>query len=176
MWDKFYSLFFLGYVFVFLSSFSQWPIPSEKPKVILFFGLECPICQKYVPELNRIYEEYSSRIDFEVIIPERTEAKSISKFTSDYNVNFPINIDKNGRTHSLNPTVTPEVFLFDSTGKLIYQGAIDNWFYALGKYRTEPSEFYLRNALESILAGKKPNVEKTEAIGCLISAHLKHGH
>lgn len=176
MWERFYSLFFLGCLFISFYAFSQKMRPQGEPKVILFFGLECPICQKYVPELNRIYEEYSSRVDFEVITPEKSEAKLISKFTSEYDVNFPINIDKNGRTHSLNPAVTPEVFLFDSTGKLIYQGAIDNWFYELGKYRTEPSEFYLRNALESILAGKKPNVEKTEAIGCLISAHFKHGH
>jgi thiol-disulfide isomerase/thioredoxin len=173
MLERFYSIFFLGCVCVLMSHFPQRLNSKEKPKVIVFFSLECPICQKYVPELNRIYNEYSSRIAFEVIIPEKSEGKLISKFVSEYNVNFTIDIDKKRRTRTLNPEVTPEVFLFDAKGRLVYQGAIDNWFYELGNYRSEPTEFYLRNALESLLHGEVPKVVRTKAIGCIISTHSK---
>lgn len=176
MRDKFYSLFFISWAIISSSAFAQKIVQKECPKVILFFGLQCPICLKYVPELNLIYQEYSSRAEFEVVIPEKSKAKLIREFISEYNVAFPITKDKNRLTRSLNPGVTPEIFLLDSKGKLVYQGAIDNWFYKLGKYRSEPTEFYLRNALDSTLAGTVPGIEKTEAIGCVISTHLKHSH
>ncbi|MBX2957691.1 MAG: redoxin domain-containing protein [Cyclobacteriaceae bacterium] len=176
MREKFYSLLFIGWAFISPSAYSQKIVQKECPKVILFFGLECPICLKYVPELNLIYQEYSSRVEFEVVIPEKSEAKSIREFISEYNVTFPITKNKHRLTRSLNPGVTPEVFLLDSKGKLVYQGAIDNWFYELGKYRSEPTEFYLRNALDSTLTGTVPRIEKTEAIGCVISTNLKHSH
>lgn len=81
-----------------------------------------------------------------------------------------------GLANSLKATVTPEVFLIDAAGQLQYQGAIDNWFYELGKYRLNTTEQYLIDALTALNNGEQPPVRQTEAIGCFIqmSHEMKH--
>jgi peroxiredoxin len=59
-------------------------------------------------------------------------------------------------------SVTPEAFLFDKAGKLAYHGTIDD-------NRKEPdkvSAHYLKDALEAVVAGKKPPVAETKGLGC----------
>jgi hypothetical protein len=58
--------------------------------------------------------------------------------------------------------------LFDRSGNEIYRGAIDNWFFALGKYRNETTEHYLENAIQAMLDSRLPEIRKTEAVGCFI--------
>ena len=64
--------------------------------------------------------------------------------------------------------VTPEVFVFNPQGKLQYQGKIDNWIVKLGKKRTIVTEFYLSDALKSLIAGEPVAVSHTDAVGCII--------
>lgn len=62
-------------------------------------------------------------------------------------------------------TVTPEVFLLDGDGKLRYRGAID------ADHEDESQDArWLRNALDTVLAGD-PVVEAiTQPVGCAIPA------
>ena len=58
---------------------------------------------------------------------------------------------------------TPDVFVFDAEGRLRYRGAPDS------DYR-DPSQdaAWLREALDSVLAGEEPARAETEPIGCSI--------
>jgi peroxiredoxin len=61
-------------------------------------------------------------------------------------------------------TVTPEAFLFDAGGKLVYHGTIDD-------NRKEPdkvSKRYLQDALEAVASGKAPATAETKSLGCSI--------
>jgi len=53
-------------------------------------------------------------------------------------------------------------------GQTAYQGAIDDWYVALGKHRPEARLHYLRDALDAVLAGNAVAIVKTEAVGCLV--------
>ena len=66
-------------------------------------------------------------------------------------------------------TVTPEIIMVDNKGDLIYRGMIDNWFYALGKYRRVTTEFYLQDAIEAHFNNQQVAVQKTDPIGCFIN-------
>jgi peroxiredoxin len=56
---------------------------------------------------------------------------------------------------------TPEVFVFDGEHRLVYHGTPDS------DYRNPANaEPYLRDAVEAVLAGRKPDVEDVPAIGC----------
>lgn len=59
---------------------------------------------------------------------------------------------------------TPEVFLFDASGKLRYHGAIDD------NYENEDDiqHRYVRDALVAILAGKEVVVSETKPVGCSV--------
>lgn len=61
-------------------------------------------------------------------------------------------------------TRTPEVFLFDKTGKLVYKGAIDD-------NHSEPknvSDKFLQKAITAVANGQKVNPESTKSVGCSI--------
>lgn len=58
---------------------------------------------------------------------------------------------------------TPEVYLFDRAGKLVYHGAVDD-----NKDATKASQHFLKDALDAVLAGKPVAVAETKAVGCTI--------
>jgi hypothetical protein len=63
--------------------------------------------------------------------------------------------------------------VMDGSGKLIYQGLLDNWAISLGKKRKHASEHYLADALEAIKNGNDPEVSFTKAVGCIIEYEIE---
>lgn len=59
-------------------------------------------------------------------------------------------------------THTPEAFLFDSKGVLVYHGAIDDNVEDPSKV----TRHYLRDAVEAVVSGSRPAVAQSRAIGC----------
>lgn len=59
---------------------------------------------------------------------------------------------------------TPETFLFNAQGVLVYRGAIDDNAEDARKVR----HHYLRDALEALIGGKTIPVAETKALGCSI--------
>ena len=59
-------------------------------------------------------------------------------------------------------TVTPEAFLFDKGGKLVYHGTVDDNHQDAAKVQNR----YLKDALESVAAGKAPAQAETKSLGC----------
>jgi peroxiredoxin len=59
-------------------------------------------------------------------------------------------------------SVTPEAFLFDKAGKLVYHGAIDDNH----KQPDKVQKRYLKDALDAVIAGKPPGVPESKSIGC----------
>jgi hypothetical protein len=59
-------------------------------------------------------------------------------------------------------SVTPEAFLFDKGGKLVYHGTIDDNH----KQPDQVSKRYLKDALDAVAGGKAPSVGETKSMGC----------
>jgi hypothetical protein len=59
-------------------------------------------------------------------------------------------------------TKTPEAFVFDKDGKLVYHGAVDDNHEEPGKV----SKRYLKDALEAVSTGKAVPVGETKSLGC----------
>ena len=78
---------------------------------------------------------------------------------------FPYVVDATSNlARAFGATRTPEAFLFDKDGKLVYHGAIDD-------NAAEPSKVenaYLRSALEAVVGGREVAVKETKSIGCTI--------
>ncbi|MCF2489860.1 redoxin domain-containing protein [Dyadobacter sp. CY347] len=150
-------------------------LPAGPLKVILFLDPECPVTNAYMKEIKSIYADYSAKgVAFEAYFPmETVTEKDIKVFLKKYNATFPGFTDPGLRKATrYKATVMPEVVLLNANGLVIYQGAIDNWFYALGKSRPKATELYLRNALEATLNDNPVMQSKTQAIGCLINMKL----
>jgi peroxiredoxin len=59
---------------------------------------------------------------------------------------------------------TPHFFVINPRGGLAYQGALDDVTFR----QRSPSRFYLREAVEALLAGKTPPLTETNPYGCTI--------
>ncbi len=136
--------------------------------VFVFIDPSCPISQKYIPTINLLVEAYDLSV-YGVQPNLGIDNAEIIKFKEEYEFRFPvINDTAQKLTYYLNASVTPEVFLLDNSGNIIYSGAIDNWFFDLGRYRKEATIHYLKEALDSNYGTLFSVNNKTKAIGCLI--------
>jgi hypothetical protein len=141
--------------------------------VEFFISTDCPVANSYAPEIRRIHEEYQSKgVTCRLIYPDPTlTAAEIETHLAEYELAMPYVIDTDHTLVKLaGATTTPEVAVFDGKGELVYLGCIDNLYSQPGDRRREATESWLRNALEALLQGKKPAIDRTEAIGCLIES------
>jgi peroxiredoxin len=76
---------------------------------------------------------------------------------------FPYVVDATSNVaRAFGATRTPEAFLFDKDGKLVYHGTIDD----NGEEPSKVEKTYLKDALEAVASGKEVAVKETKSIGC----------
>ena len=92
--------------------------------------------------------------------PEEMKKYAISQaFTAPYLLDL-----KSELANAFGATKTPQCFLFDASGKLIYKGAIDDNV----KDSKIAVKHYLMDALSACFSGSKPAIQETKSIGCTI--------
>lgn len=146
---------------------------TPRVTVILFIGLDCAVSQKYISRLNELYSRYEKDVSIQAYVPQSVKQSQLRKFKKEYKVRFDLVADAHLASASkTKATVTPEVFVYKGAPsdlqQYVYRGAIDNWFYELGRYRSTITEHYLAEVLDAILRGEEPARRETEAIGCFI--------
>lgn len=166
------SKLILTLLLLFNSTFSQNKI-NEELTVYFFIATTCPISQQYTKEIIRLKEQFKNQgLRIITVFPsngKKSIKKEIKKFNSTYELATPFIDDKHFKlTKKLKATITPEAFLISSNGKIIYHGAIDNWYYQLGKNRINVTAHYLEDAIVEALQGKSITTSYAEPIGCFI--------
>lgn len=63
---------------------------------------------------------------------------------------------------------TPEIFLYNADGALVYHGAVDD-----NSMADKVQENYLKDAIDALQFGKEPKVKETKAVGCGIKFRPK---
>lgn len=151
------------------------PFPrSTTPKatVLIFVSVECPVSNRYAPEIRRLYSVYASKgIRFWLVYPNPSDSRAaIGKHIREFGYP-PIALRDVDRSliNLAKPTVTPEAAVFDSNKELVYRGRIDDRFVELGRERPAPTTRDLENTLMAILAGKRVFPATTQAFGCFIA-------
>ena len=134
--------------------------------VILFVATKCPVSNAYNERMAKLAEDYRARgVSVVGINSNSTEpAAEVKAHAAAKGLSFTILKDAGNQVADrFNAQVTPEAYLLDASGKLVYHGRIDNSRSGDSITSTE-----LRDAVEAVLAGRP--VEKTEvkAFGCSI--------
>ena len=151
------------------------PDPFATPahaRVFVFARTDCPLTNRYAPELWRIAAEFAqSGVEFWIVYPDAGEsAAAIQKHMAEYHLPGRWVADPH---HDLvrraEATVAPQAAVFDAADKLVYSGRIDDRFVDYGKSRPAPTVHDLENAISATLAGKPVAQEHTRAIGCFLS-------
>jgi hypothetical protein len=143
---------------------------SNQATVLFFISLDCPISQKYISIIEGIKFSFKdSSVSFTFILPGNIAQSDINTFKQAYASSLNFIKDKHKKlTKKLGATVTPEVFLLNEQYITLYHGAIDNWFFALGRNRPEATETYLIDALKNHLHNQNISAKFNQPIGCLI--------
>jgi hypothetical protein len=158
-------------LFLLLAAHTAAPSHSpDKALVLLFTRSDCPISNRYAPELERMYKAYSpAGIDFKLVYPEPdlTEA-AMKKHNQEYGYSMPSVLDSSHKLVNLaRARFTPEAAVFVQ-GREIYLGRIDDWYAAWNQSRVKPLHHDLQDEIDAVLAGKIPAYRETKAIGCAI--------
>lgn len=145
---------------------------ASKPKIetLFFLTTDCPISQRYTPEIKRIMKDYVKASDFKLVYEDSgVEFDVVTKHQTDYKIPGTFSLDKDhGQAKKLKVTVVPTAVVVDDKGNVLYFGRIDDSY---GRdFQWHPTkERDLRNALQAIQKGEKVPVNKTKVIGCTIS-------
>lgn len=144
---------------------------ATKYTVYIFFSPDCPMCIKYVYTLNQLNKDYKKYGVNMIAACSNyfTPTSAIAQFKLKHNPNFTLLHDKGAvLAQKFKATITPEVVVVDKKEQVLYRGLVDNWFYSPGKYRQVTTEFYLKDALDSLIANKEVRIKTTNAIGCYL--------
>lgn len=140
--------------------------------VYIFMSETCPICQSATISLKNLYAEYHPKgIEFIGVFPNESMSNdnSVMQFGKKYNLEFPLKLDVGQQlVKQFSATVTPQVFVMKDEQEVLYNGRIDNGYERVGKKRQVTTEFYLKNALDDILANRAVAIKETAPVGCFI--------
>ena len=153
----------------------------HKLLVVVFSCNHCPTAQAYEDRLIRVCLDYQSKgVGLVMISPNSPKALNLAEMgytdlgdtleemkvrARDKKFPFPYLYDGDDQKASMayGPVATPHVFIFDEDRRLQYAGRVDD--------KEKPGSGNaedLRNALDSLLSGKKPLPATTKVFGCSI--------
>lgn len=141
--------------------------------VFIFIGTGCPISNGLIPEMNRLAgAAKNEKIAFYGVLSDPTTSRSdAQQHSKDYKIAFPVIFDASGAVaKALEPTVTPEAFLVDAHGKVLYRGRINDAYIDVGKPRGTTTKNDLQDAMSAVAAGRSLAVETTTPVGCVFEA------
>src|SRR5215212_2579093 len=141
-------------------------LKGSKGTVLIFVATKCPISNAYNERMQKLAEEYKAKgVNVVGINSNSTEpAAEVKSHAAEKGLTFTILKDAGNQiADRFDAQSTPEAYLLDAAGKLVYRGAIDN-----SRNGDGVTSSYLRDAIEATLAGKPVEKSEVKAFGCSI--------
>lgn len=143
---------------------------GEKGTLVMFSCNACPWVKAWesrIAELGNTYQEKGIGV---IQINSNDPAQNaedgfdaMKTRAQERDFQFPYVVDEtSGLARAFGATRTPEAFLFDASGKLVYHGTIDDNAHEPAKVEAR----YLRDALEAVATGSEVPIAETKALGC----------
>ncbi|MCB0408096.1 MAG: thioredoxin family protein [Bdellovibrionales bacterium] len=153
-------------------SYSSKALLNGKPTVVMFICNHCPYVQAIESRLIELGRAYASQVNFIAICSnDATEYpedafENLAKRAMEKNYPFPYLHDEDQRVAKLFSAVcTPDLFLYNNKGALIYRGRLDDSWKDLSKVTKKE----LEKAIELSLKGEcVPESEQNPSMGCSI--------
>lgn len=139
-------------------------------RVLVFLAPLCPICQDMTFDLRMLEKEFEDQpIEFIGLFPNAsTRAEQIAVFDSTYGLSMSLRPDTDGWAELLGARWTPEVFVLDISDSVVYQGRINDRYFAPGRRKNRTRRRDLKEALTDLMAHRPVSVPFTDAVGCPI--------
>lgn len=149
---------------------------QENGLLVIFSCNTCPFVLQWEDRYNELYD-LCQKNNIGMVLVNSNEAKrltddSMAKMKEKAKENgykMPYVLDEDHVVaDAFGAKTTPHVFLFNRDANLAYRGAIDN----NAASKAEVTEYYLKEAINSMVAGKQINPNITKAIGCSIKRNI----
>ena len=136
---------------------------GKKATVLLFLSAQCPVSKAYAGRIRDLAAAYTPRgVAFAAINSNGPEATAeVAEFAKGNGLTFPVLKDAGGViAERFQAKRTPEVYVLDGKGVLVYHGAIDD-----AQNAAQVTKRHLATALDAVLAGGAVPVKETPAVG-----------
>ncbi len=140
--------------------------PGDRVTVVMFISTRCPISNAYNGRMTALAKKYSALgVSFVGIDSDQNEPKAeVASFTKQQSFPFPVLTDPGNKvSDAYSAHVTPETYVIDRKGVLVYHGRIDN-----DQDLSSATTHELADALDATLAGQPVAKAQTKAFGCSI--------
>jgi alkyl hydroperoxide reductase subunit AhpC len=135
--------------------------------VLVFLANHCPVVTAYEDRIIDFANDYKGKgvkvvavcVD---VMNEQDKLPGIKERVKDKGYNFVYGYDDSqaiGRAYGA--TNTPQFVVIDKDKTIRYTGAMDD-----SQQEARVKKTYLRDAVDAVLKGEKPEVEETAAVGC----------
>ena len=148
---------------------STLPSFAAGVQVFLFVRTDCPVTNRYAPELRRIALEFQNRnVAFYLVYPDPdTNKRAIENHIAEFQFpGTPLRDPDHELEKRSHATTAPEAAVFDASGNLKYHGRIDDLWISPGVSRPEAHVHDLEDAIFSVIAGRPVARPETKAVGC----------
>jgi thioredoxin-related protein len=140
--------------------------------LVMFSCNTCPfVIKNQAP--TKATMDYAKAHNIGMVIINSNEAKregddsyaAMQKYAKSQNYNVPYLVDEDSKLADMfGASHTPEIFLFNSKGKLVYKGAMND-----NPGNPEEAKVkYIENAIDAVVAGKEIDPKVTKSVGCSI--------
>jgi hypothetical protein len=133
--------------------------------VLHFWSAECPWSLRATQALAEMRQAWGERVVAVAIACNANEPNEmLQRAAAEQGLPLVLH-DREGQAANLyGAQTTPHLFVVDGEGLLRYQGALDDVTFR----RRTPQQHYLAQAVEALLAGRRPDPAKTNPYGCAI--------
>lgn len=138
--------------------------------LVMFSCNTCPVVHQYESRTVAACQD-ALKADVGVILLNSNEAQrtkgdgmdDMKEYAQKLGYTFSYVVDENSvMADAFGANRTPECFLFDKDGKLVYHGAIDD------NVEGDVTKTYLATAIKNLKAGAKIDPDNTRSVGCTI--------
>ncbi len=139
---------------------------ATQATVVVFVSAKCPCSASHELALKSLHQEFSPKgFAFVGIHSNSDESPDLTRahFTESA-FPFPVIEDREAAlANAFGALKTPHAFVISPAGEVLFQGGVDDSHVA-----AEAKIPHLKNAMISILGGRKPDPNRVRALGCVI--------
>jgi len=142
-------------------------LSEQRGRVVIlnFWSAECPWAERADLELSAYLADWGEQVCWWSIASNASESREMIAEAAGTRALPVVLLDIQQQVADLyGAQATPHVFVIDSQGRLRYQGAFDDVTFR----QRVPSRFFLREAVDALLAGRLPETTQTSTYGCAI--------
>lgn len=133
--------------------------------VVNFWSAECPWSARADKDLHGRLPEWGDRVAYLPVAANANEpARMLADVARQRGFDLVLLDPGAGLASRYGAVTTPHLFVVDAAGVLRYRGGFNNFSFA----QRTPTQHYLNDAVEALLAGRLPGIAETPPYGCAL--------